>query len=66
MIMDFDERAVKDMERDFKSGRGPICDNLKTISAALKGLECYPLHLKGKQANCAIIIDGIHDASAIK
>ncbi|EGT52303.1 hypothetical protein CAEBREN_16113 [Caenorhabditis brenneri] len=54
MVMDFDERAVKDMERDFKRGRGPICDNLKTISAALKGLECYPLHLKGKQANCQL------------
>ncbi|EGT56835.1 hypothetical protein CAEBREN_32850 [Caenorhabditis brenneri] len=66
IIMDFDERAVKDMERDFKSGPGPICNNLKTIKAALKGLECYPLHLKGKQTNCAIIIDKIHDASAIK
>ncbi|CAL2041596.1 unnamed protein product [Caenorhabditis brenneri] len=49
------------MERGFKSGRGPIYDKLKTMSAALKGLECYPVHLEGKQAKSAIIIGGIHN-----
>lgn len=53
------------MERDFKEGSGPICIHLNAISAALKGLECYPIHLKNQQANRSIIIDGIHDSSAI-
>lgn len=53
------------MEKDFRDGHGPICTHLNTIGAALKGLEAYPIHLKKQQANRAIVIDGIHDASAI-